>query len=60
MIDGEIASLVPEWESGPGIVETPHFADQGFCRNCVSNHTSSGSVMEFLSHNQGNLQLPEC
>ncbi|CAJ2628575.1 unnamed protein product [Trifolium pratense] len=60
MIDGEIASLVPEWESGPGIVETPRFANQGFCRNCVSNHTSSGSLMEFLSHNQGNLQLPEC
>jgi WNK lysine deficient protein kinase len=60
MIDGAIASLVPEWESGPGIIETPPFANQGFCRNCVSNHTSSGSLMEFLSHNQGNLQLPEC
>ncbi|XP_058770532.1 probable serine/threonine-protein kinase WNK9 [Vicia villosa] len=59
MIDGEIASLVPEWQSGPGIVETPRFADQGFCRNCVSNHTSSGSLMDYLSHNQGNLQLPE-
>jgi len=60
MIDGEIASLVPEWQSGPGIVETPRFANQGFCRNCVSNHTSSGSLMDFLSHNQGSLQLPEC
>lgn len=59
MIDGEIASLVPEWQSGPGIVETPRFANQGFCRNCVSNHTSSGSLMDYLSHNQGNLQLPE-
>ncbi|XP_012569973.1 serine/threonine-protein kinase WNK1 isoform X2 [Cicer arietinum] len=60
MIDGEIASLVPEWRTGPGIVETPRFSSQGFCRNCVSNHTSSGSLLDFLSHNQSNLQLPEC
>lgn len=58
MIDGEIASLVPEWRPGPGIVETPRFSSQGFCHNCVSNHTSSGSLLEFLSHNQG--QHLEC
>ena len=62
MIDGEIASLVPEWRPGPGIDETPRFANQGFCHNCVSNHTSSGSFLDFLSHNPGdkNLQLECC
>lgn len=56
MIDGEIASLVPDWQSGPGIVETPHFSNQNFCHNCASNHTSSGSFMEFLSSNPGATQ----
>ncbi|XP_061336817.1 serine/threonine-protein kinase WNK1 isoform X10 [Gastrolobium bilobum] len=62
MIDGEIASLVPEWRPGPGIDETPRFAIQGLCHNCVSNHTSSGSLLDFLSHNPSskNLQLLEC
>ncbi|KAK7277847.1 hypothetical protein RJT34_22866 [Clitoria ternatea] len=62
MIDGEIASLVPEWRPGPGIDETPRFANQGFCHNCVSNHTSSGSLLDFLSKNPANknLQLLEC
>uniref|UniRef100_A0A6P3ZC30 non-specific serine/threonine protein kinase n=1 Tax=Ziziphus jujuba TaxID=326968 RepID=A0A6P3ZC30_ZIZJJ len=62
MIDGEIASLVPEWQPGPGILETPHFANQNFCLNCASNHTSSGSFMEFLSKNPGakNLQVLQC
>lgn len=46
MIDGEIASLVPEWRLGPGIEETPRFANQGFCHNCASNHTSSGSFVD--------------
>lgn len=56
MIDGEIASLVPDWQSGPGIVETPRFSNQNFCHNCASNHTSSGSFMEFLSNNPGATQ----
>ncbi|XP_042987389.1 probable serine/threonine-protein kinase WNK9 isoform X2 [Carya illinoinensis] len=62
MIDGEIVSLVPEWRPGPGIEETPRFSSQGFCHNCASNHTSSGSLMDFLSHNQGikNLQVLQC
>lgn len=51
MIDGEIASLVPEWRPGPGIEETPRFANQSLCHNCASNHTSSGSFMLFLSNN---------
>lgn len=62
MIDGEIASLVPEWRPGPGIEETPRFANQTFCHNCASNRTSNGSLMDFLSNNPGtkNLQLLQC
>ncbi|KAJ1385159.1 Serine/threonine-protein kinase, active site [Sesbania bispinosa] len=62
MIDGEIASLVPEWKPGPGFEETTHFANQSICHNCVSNHTSGGTVLDFLSHNQdgNNLQLLQC
>ncbi|KAJ0014230.1 hypothetical protein Pint_20555 [Pistacia integerrima] len=62
IIDGEIASLVPEWRPGPGIVETPPFADQNFCLNCASNRTSTGSLMDYLSNNHGakNLQLLQC
>ncbi|PQQ11418.1 putative serine/threonine-protein kinase WNK9 isoform X2 [Prunus yedoensis var. nudiflora] len=62
MIDGEIALLVPDWQPGPGIVETPRYANQGFCHNCASNHTSSGSMMEFLSNNPSakNLQVLQC
>ncbi|KAK1581380.1 hypothetical protein Q3G72_005560 [Acer saccharum] len=52
MIDGEIASLVPEWRPGPGIEETPRY-----CHNCASNQTSTGSLIDYLSHNEGgNLQ----
>ncbi|KAK8633771.1 hypothetical protein V6N13_014609 [Hibiscus sabdariffa] len=53
MIDGEIASLVPEWRRGPGIVETPRFSNQNFCQNCASNRTSTGSLLDFLTHNGG-------
>ncbi|KAK7284271.1 hypothetical protein RJT34_19015 [Clitoria ternatea] len=62
MIDGEIASLVPEWMLGPGFDETNHFVNKSFCNNCVSNHTSGDNVMDFLSHDQGgkNLQLSQC
>ncbi|KAF5739527.1 hypothetical protein HS088_TW12G00733 [Tripterygium wilfordii] len=62
MIDGEIASLVPEWRSGPGIEETHCFANQNYCQNCASNRTSNGSLMEFLSNNPGarNFELPQC
>ncbi|THG19089.1 hypothetical protein TEA_027655 [Camellia sinensis var. sinensis] len=62
MIDGEIASLVPEWEPGPRIEETPRFANLNFCHNCASNHTSTGSLMNFLLNNPGakNLQILQC
>ncbi|KAL2345772.1 hypothetical protein Fmac_007057 [Flemingia macrophylla] len=62
MIDGEIASLVPEWKPGPGIEETNQFVNKRNCHNCVSNYTSGGNVVDFLSHNQSgrNSQLPQC
>ncbi|XP_027154427.1 LOW QUALITY PROTEIN: probable serine/threonine-protein kinase WNK9 [Coffea eugenioides] len=62
MIDGEIASLVPEWKRGPGIIETPRLANPSFCQNCASNHTSTGSLINFLSHNPGaqNIQFLQC
>ena len=62
MIDGEIASLVPEWKPGAGAEKIPHFVNQSFCHNCVANHTSGVSLTDFLSHNQGgkNLELSQC
>lgn len=63
MIDGEIASLVPEWKPGPGIEETPRFSNSRFCFNCASNHTSTGSFINFLSNNQDgskNFQILQC
>lgn len=59
MIDGEIALLVPKWRRGPRIEETTDYANQSFCENCVSNHTT---VTDFLSRNQSgkNLQLLQC
>ncbi|KAJ4967680.1 hypothetical protein NE237_014381 [Protea cynaroides] len=63
MIDGEIASLVPEWKPGPGIEETPSFASASFCHNCAPNGSSNGSLMDYLSvDNSGakNLQVLQC
>ncbi|XVF06275.1 hypothetical protein REPUB_Repub06bG0033400 [Reevesia pubescens] len=62
IIDGEIASLVPDWRPGPGIEETPSFLNQNFCHNCASNRTSTGSLLEFLTHTAGikDLQLLQC
>lgn len=62
MIDGEIALLVPEWQPGPGYDETPQFSDSNFCLNCASNHTSTGSFLNFLSNNPGAkpLQFIQC
>ncbi|KAE8684171.1 putative serine/threonine-protein kinase WNK1 [Hibiscus syriacus] len=53
IIDGEIASLVPEQRQGPGIEETPRFSNRNLCHNCASNRTSTGSVLDFLTHNGG-------
>lgn len=62
MIDGELASMVPEWRPGPGIEDTNRFASQVSCHNCASNHTSSGSLTDFLSQNSGikNSQFVQC
>ncbi|KAJ8572974.1 hypothetical protein K7X08_009485 [Anisodus acutangulus] len=62
MIDGEIPKLEPDWKPGPGIEETPRFANSSLCRNCSSNNSSIGSFMNFLSKNPAaqNLQFAEC
>lgn len=62
MIDGEMANLVPGWKPGPGIEETPRFANSSFCDNCASNHTSTGSFMNFLSNNSSgrHMQIMNC
>ncbi|KAF5941756.1 hypothetical protein HYC85_019398 [Camellia sinensis] len=47
MIDGEIASLVPEWKRGLDIEESPGYTNLNFCPNCAPN----GSLMDCLSTN---------
>ncbi|KAL0414537.1 UNVERIFIED_CONTAM: Serine/threonine-protein kinase WNK1 [Sesamum radiatum] len=37
MIDGEIASLVPEWTTGVGIEESPNYRNSSCCQNCASD-----------------------
>ncbi|OIW13827.1 hypothetical protein TanjilG_31716 [Lupinus angustifolius] len=56
MIDGEIASLVPDWKPGPAIEDT-HFANQGLYQNCASNHSRNASGLNFLSNNPGSKDL---
>ncbi|KAK6122678.1 hypothetical protein DH2020_043577 [Rehmannia glutinosa] len=58
MIDGEIASLVPEWRSGVGIEESPSHKNGSCCQNCDSD----GSLTGYLtSHRSGkSLQSPQC
>ncbi|ONK75366.1 uncharacterized protein A4U43_C03F16080 [Asparagus officinalis] len=64
MIDDEVSSLVPEWEPGPGIAETPRFApaNDGLCGHCASNVSSCGSLLDFISKAQGfgNIQSVNC
>ncbi|GFP83848.1 serine/threonine-protein kinase wnk1 [Phtheirospermum japonicum] len=45
MIDGEIASLVPEWKSGVRIEESPNHENSTRCHNC----DSGGSLKGYLS-----------
>lgn len=49
MIDGEIASMVPEWKPGPGIEETPRCATSNMCHYCtVSRQTwNDDCIMAF-------------
>ncbi|XP_038880703.1 probable serine/threonine-protein kinase WNK9 isoform X2 [Benincasa hispida] len=50
-IDGEIASLVPDWKPGPGIDETPRISYDGGSRSYNdSNQPSDNSLIE----NKGN------
>ncbi|CAH9087124.1 unnamed protein product [Cuscuta europaea] len=58
-IDGEISKLVPNWRPGGGLeLDTSHFTNPSFCFNCASNHTSTGSLMNFLSNNPTAKTLP--
>ena len=59
MIDGEIATLVPEWKRGLGIEGIPNSTCATFCHNCASN----GSRLDYVSSNNPgakNLQVLEC
>ncbi|KAG1347616.1 putative serine/threonine-protein kinase WNK1 [Cocos nucifera] len=51
MIDGEVASLVPEWKIGPWMEEMPGVPTATICQNCASND----SLMDYLS-----LKTPCC
>lgn len=46
MIDGEMLKLVPQWKTGPGIEENPHFDNSNLCHNCVSTSASIGSYIQ--------------
>lgn len=59
MIDGEIASLVPEWKRGSGIDENSICTGSSFCQNCAFN----GHLSDYLSSSSAgakNLQVLEC
>ncbi|XP_039029788.1 probable serine/threonine-protein kinase WNK9 isoform X1 [Hibiscus syriacus] len=59
MIDGEIASLVPEWKRGPAIEENSKCINSSFCQNCSSN----GHLSDYLTSSSAgakNLQVLEC
>ncbi|XP_023537585.1 probable serine/threonine-protein kinase WNK9 [Cucurbita pepo subsp. pepo] len=58
MIDGEIASLVPEWRPGPGIEETPRFA----CHNCATTSYNNASSNGLSLRNPGgkNSDVAQC
>ncbi|XP_012481858.1 probable serine/threonine-protein kinase WNK9 isoform X1 [Gossypium raimondii] len=59
MIDGEIASLVPQWKRGLGIDENSICTGSSFCQNCALN----GHLSDFLSSSSAgakNLQVLEC
>lgn len=59
MIDGEIETLVPEWNRGLGIAEIPDCTSAGFCHNCVSKD----SLLDYVTSDRTgakNLQVLEC
>ncbi|KAK6254957.1 Protein kinase domain - like 10 [Theobroma cacao] len=59
MIDGEIASLVPEWKRGSGIDENSQCLSSSFCQNCSSKGYISGYVSS-SSAGAKNLQVLQC
>ncbi|THU69933.1 hypothetical protein C4D60_Mb08t19630 [Musa balbisiana] len=63
MIDGEVASLVPEWKPGPGIEEIPGFPSATICQKCASTVSSCGSILDHLSLKSlcyGNIKSVHC
>ncbi|KAK6130290.1 hypothetical protein DH2020_035962 [Rehmannia glutinosa] len=58
MIDGEIASLVPEWKSGFGLEESLNLKNGSCCQNCASDDSITGYLS---SHRPGkSLQVVQC
>ncbi|GLT78504.1 hypothetical protein SLA2020_500360 [Shorea laevis] len=49
MIDGEIATLVPEWKMELGLDENSHWCSASFCEHCASN----GYLSDYVSSANG-------
>lgn len=57
MIDGEIASLVPDWKRGFSIDDSPNVKNSICCKNCASD----GSISGYVPYHPGtNLHILEC
>ncbi|CAL9193756.1 unnamed protein product [Musa hybrid cultivar] len=57
MIDGEVASLVPQWKPGPAVEGIPGLPSPAFCQNYACNVSSCGSLLDSLSlKNQSTLK----
>lgn len=57
MIDGEIASLVPDWKRGFTVDDSPNVKNGTCCENCASD----GSISGYLSYHPGtSLHILEC
>ncbi|XP_022762070.1 probable serine/threonine-protein kinase WNK9 [Durio zibethinus] len=59
MIDGEIASLVPEWKTGSSIDENSQCISSSFCQSCASNSYLS-DYLSSSSAGAKNLQVIQC
>ncbi|RWW74628.1 hypothetical protein BHE74_00017418 [Ensete ventricosum] len=57
MIDGEVASLVPQWKPGPAVEGIPGLPSPTFFQNYACNVSSCGSLLDSLSlKNQSTLK----
>ncbi|KAE8077032.1 hypothetical protein FH972_015639 [Carpinus fangiana] len=59
MIDGEIATMVPEWKRVLSMAESSHSTSAKSCHNCVSNN----HLLDYVSSNSPgveNLQVLQC